>query len=157
MVQTVHNCGVPQLRCPVKVVDVLCSSSTRCGRPCDLAGTGDSLVQFWMVVDMPVGVQATGGRCPCCCSSSTSCGRPCDCAVTGFCSWMCLKFRSLTEWWKFQLLHRDRYAQCITVQKTGDSPEVQFLDRLDTPVVVQRQAAGFHSAENCGRSAIAVL
>ena len=43
------------------------------------------------------------------------------------------------------------------MQKTGDSPEVQFLDRLDTPVVVQRQAAGFHSAENCGRSAIAVL
>ena len=43
-----------------------------------------------------------------------------------------------------------------TVQKMGDSPGA-VLGLVGTPVVVQRQVLGFHSAENCGRSACAVL
>ena len=37
----------------LQFIDKVCS-------PCDLAGSRDSLVQFWMFVDMPVGVQTTG-------------------------------------------------------------------------------------------------
>ena len=32
---------------------------------------------------------------------------------------------------------------------------LQFLDTVETPVVVQRQVLGFDSAENCGDSAVA--
>ena len=54
------------------------------------------------------------------------------------CPWMCLRFRSSTELWVFQLLHRDRYAQCKLCRRP-EIRQVQFLDRLDMPVVVQRQ------------------
>ena len=87
-------------------------------------------------VDMPVGVQAIGGRCPCCCSSSTSCGRPCDSAVTGFCSWI--------PWCSSGMV----VDTPVGVQTTGfgsDSAEncgfrrCSALTRLDVPVIMQRR------------------
>ena len=44
-----------------------------------------------------------------------------------------------------------------TVQKTGEIPQMMFSDKVETPVVVQRQVFGVDSAENFGISAVAVL
>ena len=43
------------------------------------------------------------------------------------------------------------------VQKTGEIPQVLFLDTVVLPVVVQRLCLGYVSTENCGVSAVAVL
>ena len=56
---------------------------------------------------------------------------PVTTAVRANREWLCLAFSSLTECWTFQLCHRDRFAQCQTVQKTGDSI-AQFLGMLLT-------------------------
>ena len=50
--------------------------------------------------------------------STAGCGRPCDQAaqvpaVPSSSSWMCLRFSSSTGCCCFQLLHRDRCAQCV--------------------------------------------
>ena len=44
-----------------------------------------------------------------------------------------------------------------TVQKTVDFLLVQLLDKVDMPVVVQRQVRGFDSAENSGSTAMQYL
>ena len=41
-----------------------------------------------------------------------------------------------TECWTFQFCHRDRYAQCQTVQYTGDSTGAVLGKVVDTPVDV---------------------
>ena len=41
------------------------------------------------------------------------------------------------------------------MKKTGEIPQVLFLDRLMTPVVVRRLVPGRDRAENCGGSAVA--
>ena len=106
-------------------------------------------MQFWMVVDMPVGVQATGGRCPCCCSSSTSCGHPCDYAVTEFSNWMCLRFCSSTVWWIFQLPRRD-WSHSAYCEEDRRFPRAVLGRSSTRPLVCKRQGYGSDSAENCG-------
>ena len=114
MVQTVHNCGVPQLRCPVKVVDVLCSSSTRCGRPCDYAVTGfavgcasDSVHR--RVVDISVASQRLVPQCLLCrrpeipwCSSGMVVDTPVGVQTTG------LWFRQCRKLWLPQVQCPDK-------------------------------------------------
>ena len=57
----------------------------------------------------------------------------------------------------FQLFHRDRYAQCKTVQKIGDSPGAVLGSVGTRPLLYNDRLVGFDSAENCGRSASTVL
>ena len=43
--------------------------------------------------------------------------------------------------WTFLLCYRD-FPTVQTLQKTGEIPQVVFLDTVETPVVVQRQVLG---------------
>ena len=91
----------------------------------------------------PVGVLAGAVTSLCSCSSSSS-------SLSSSSS--CLRFSSSSECLLLQFCHRDRYAQCQTVQRTV-LPSLQYLVRLVAPVV-QRQVLG---AENCRFSTGAVL
>ena len=48
----------------------------------------------------------------------------------------------------FSVVLQRRVPTVQTVQKTGEIPPVVFLDKVETPVVVQRQVPGVDSAEN---------
>ena len=50
---------------------------------------------------------------------------------------------------------RRRYTYSVTIQKTVEFPQIQFLDCLMTSVVVQRLVLGRYSADNCGGAAVA--
>ena len=52
---------------------------------------------------------------------------------------------------------RRRGTHSGTVQKTDEFPQMQFLEKLMTSVVVQRLVPGRVGADNCGGSAGAVL
>ena len=136
---------------------------------------GDSMVQFWMVVDVHVAVQMTGlWFRQCITAVFRSCGalsrlsmsfavhrQGVDVPVilqgpeTLWCSFgwssTCLKIRSSTEWWIFQLPHS---AYCAEDQRFHGAVLGWSLTR---PLVCKRQGYGSDSAENCGFRRCSVL
>ena len=55
----------------------------------------------------------------------------------------------------FPVVLRRRGTNSVTVLKTVEIPQIQFLDKLMTSVVVQRLVPGCDSADNCGGAAVA--
>ena len=93
---------------------------------------------------------------------SGGCGRPCDHQRQAP-AVHCVRerggapFQFIDRVVDFSVVFQRRVPTVQTVQKTGEFPQVLFLDRLMTPVVMQRQVLGVDSAENCGSSTVAVL
>ena len=55
----------------------------------------------------------------------------------------------------FLVVPRKRRTYNVTFQNTDETPQMQFLDKLMTSVVVQRLVPGRDGADNCGGSAVA--